>query len=111
MPGNDRRERPPGEIGAGREQILPEMPFERSEDQIKQPRQDSKPGSLEMEIAAPAVLVGKHVVVARGDGCSGSGNRQFEQRRSKYVASFAPIKARVGDENFDSADEQSQETQ
>ena len=64
-----------------------------------------------MEIAAPAVLVGKHVAVAGGDGCSRGGNRQLEQRRSEYVAGFAPIEARVRDENFNSADEQGQEAQ
>ena len=58
-----------------------------------------------MEITAPAVLVGKHVAVAGGDGGSGGWNRQLEQRSSSYVAGFTPIEARVRDENLYSADE------
>ena len=53
-------------------------PVKQSEDDVKQAGQYSNPGGLEMEIAAPAVLVRKHVAVAGGDGGSGGWNRQFE---------------------------------
>jgi len=62
-----------------------------------------------MEIPAPAVLVGKHVAVASRDHGSGGWNRQCEQGSGTYVARFAPIKARVRDENFYSTEEQGQE--
>ena len=62
-----------------------------------------------MEIAAPAVLVGKHVAVAGGDGCSRGGIGSWNSGGSQHVAGFAPIEARVRDENLNSADEQRQE--
>ena len=62
-----------------------------------------------MEIAAPAVLVRKHVPVAGGDHGSGGWNRQREQGSSPYVARLTPIKAGVRDENFYSTEEQGQE--
>ena len=64
-----------------------------------------------MKIAAPAVLVRKHVTVAGGDGVSRGWDRDFEQGRSVDVARLAPVKARVRDENFHSRDEQGQEGQ
>src|ERR1700680_533683 len=108
MPGDYSRDPPPGEVGSSGQQTPPEMPFDQSEDYVKQPGQYSDPGGLEMEIAAPSVLVGKHVAVAGGHGGSGGWNRQLEQRRSSYVAGFTPIEARVRNENLHSADEQGQ---
>ena len=64
-----------------------------------------------MEIAAPAVLVRKHVPVAGGDGCSRRRNRQCEQRSSEGIAGFAPIEARVRDHNFNSGDKEGKKTQ
>src|ERR1019366_7080800 len=101
----------PGEIGAGREQIPPKMPCNEAEDQVEQSGQDRKPGGLEMEITAPAILVGKDVVIACRERCSRGRNRQGEKRWSSYVAGFAPIETWMRDEDFNSADQQGQETQ
>lgn len=62
-----------------------------------------------MEIAAPAVLVWKHVGVARGDGGSGGRDRELEQRSRSHVVGFTPIETRVRNENLRSADQQRQE--
>jgi hypothetical protein len=72
------RQPPPGEIGASGQQVPPEMPLEQCEDDVQQTGKYSNPGGLEMEITAPAVLVGKHVALAGGDGGSGGWYRQFE---------------------------------
>jgi len=111
MPGDYSRESSAREIGASRKQILPEMACEQSEGYIEQAGQDRDPGGLEMQIAAPSVLIGKHVAIAGGDGGSRGWKRQFEQRRTEYVAGFTPIEARVRKENFYSADEQGEEGQ
>src|SRR5215467_9202103 len=59
-----------------------------------------------MEIAAPAVLVGKNVAVAGGNQVAGRGNGDFEKRSSVDVAGLAPIETRMGDNNFQAADQQ-----
>src|SRR5690242_14124125 len=64
-----------------------------------------------MKIAAPAVLVRPRVTVAGRHQPPGRGDWKFEQRRSQYVAGFTPIEARVRDDNFESADQQSKEAQ
>jgi len=109
MPGDHNREPFGGEVGASGKQIPPEMSGEQSPGQVKQASPYSDPGGLEMEIAAPSVLVGEHVAIACRDGGPGGGNRELEQGRSEYIAGFPPIEARVRNENFNSADEQGKE--
>src|ERR1700686_366622 len=43
------------------------MPREEAEQRVEQTRPDRKPCRLEMEVVPPAVLIGQHVQVARGD--------------------------------------------
>jgi len=62
-----------------------------------------------MEIPAPAVLVGQHVSVAGRDGGARRRDRYPEQRRSPRITHFAPIEARVRDQDFDARDQQSDE--
>jgi hypothetical protein len=62
-----------------------------------------------MEIAAPAVLVGKHAAIAGGDGGAGGGDGQLEERRCERVTGSTPVEAGVRDEDFHSGDEQGEE--
>ena len=100
------RERPPREAGACRQQIFPEVPVKQAGNYVHQAGQYDDPGGFEVEIPAPAVLVGQHIPVAGVDPWSGRGDRKIEQRGSHYVPGFAPIKAWVRDHNFKSAEQQ-----
>ena len=59
-----------------------------------------------MEIAAPAILVGEDGFVAGGYGVARGGDVDGEERGGVYVAGFAPVEARVGDDYFGTGDEQ-----
>jgi len=62
-----------------------------------------------MEIAAPAILVRKNIAITSGNHVSGCGNGDFEQRSRVDVAGLAPIEARMRDNNFQSANQESEE--
>jgi hypothetical protein len=73
------------------------------------PRVVTAAGIAEAMPGDMAVLVGKHVVIAGGYGGAGGGKRQFEERRRECVAGFAPIEARMREENFAARHEQGQQ--
>src|SRR5581483_8167995 len=65
-----------------------------------------QPCSLKMQIAAPAVLVGKHVSVTGRDGGPRGWQMQIKPGPHVYVPRFSPIKARMRKDNLASTDEQ-----
>ena len=87
------------------------MGCEQTVKDVENASQDYNPGGLKVEITAPSVLIRQDVAVAGGHQVSRRGDGDFEQRRGIYIAGFAPIEARVGDQNFNAADQQSEETQ
>src|SRR6202142_338324 len=87
------------------------MPCKQAGDSIEQGSEYQNPGSLKVEITAPAVLIRQDVTVAGRHEIPRGGDWQFEQRSSQIVAGLSPIKARVGYDNFNSADEQSKKAQ
>src|ERR1700733_2196387 len=64
-----------------------------------------------MEIATPAILIGKHVTIPGGNAGARGWNRDCEQGASIYVAGLSPIKAWVRDQNFHSGHEQGEKGQ
>ena len=60
----------------------------------------------QVEIAAPAVLVGHDVAVAVGTVSRDDGDGNLEERGGAEVAGFAPVEARVRDDDFAAGDEQ-----
>src|ERR1700686_3580217 len=94
-----RGERPPRKIGLTGEQVFAQMAGKQNGDGVQRAGQYGEPGSLKVEIAAPAVLVRQDVAVASGHQMPGGRDWYFEQRRSQDIAGFAPIEARMGDEN------------
>src|SRR6476646_9912462 len=84
------------------------MPREHAEQAIEQSRPDRKPCRLEMEIAAPAVLIGEHVAVAGGDCPAGGWHVKIEPGMHVYIAGFAPVQARMRKQDLSSATEQSE---
>ncbi len=78
-------------------------------DAVKEAGEHGDPGRLEVEVAAPAVLVGEEVVVAGGHGGPRGGNVQAEERLSSGVAGFSPVETGMGDEDFDAGDEEGEE--
>ena len=78
-------------------------------DDVDEARQHQGPCRLKVEIPAPAILVGQHVSVASRDCRSRRRDRNLEQRRSPRIAHFAPIEARVRDQDLNAGDQQSNE--
>src|SRR5579864_3855818 len=110
MAGNCGRDCAPRKVSSARKQVLPKMPREQTGNSIEQAGEYQNPGSLKVEIPAPAVLVRQDVPVAgRHQGPRGR-NRQSEQRCSQIVAGLAPIEPRVRDHDFSSGDEQGKKT-
>ena len=72
---------------------------------------DHQPRRLEMERTAPAVLVRQYVTVAGMYDRARRWNRDREQRPHIHIAGLSPIEPRVRDENFDSGNNQGQESQ
>src|SRR5271166_870839 len=104
-------ERRPRAIGRNWKQALAKMPGQQTPDHIEQADEDQHPGSLKVEIPAPAVLVRHHVPVARLHQRPRRWDRQLEQRVSQHIAGFAPIEARVRDHNFQAGDQQGKKAQ
>src|SRR5215471_15576570 len=94
-----------GAIWPSRNQIAPEMPGEDSPEHVVQTGCQSKPCGLEMQIAAPSILIGQHVSIAGGHGVTRRWQMQVEPRMRVDVADLAPVKARVRQDNFSSGDE------
>src|SRR5579863_5866046 len=87
------------------------MPCEEAEQHVKQTRSDRKPCCLEMEIAAPAVLIGEHVPIAGRDCIPGRWQVQIEPGVHVYVAGLAPVKPWMRKHDLSSADEQTKKAQ
>ena len=64
-----------------------------------------------MQSAAPAVLIGEDEFIACLDDASGGWNRNLEECGGGGVAGFAPIEAGVGDDEFDSGDEEGEKAE
>src|SRR5277367_6665985 len=64
-----------------------------------------------MEVAAPAVLVREDVAVAGGDQTARGGDVESKERCGQVVAGFAPVEARMRDDEFSAGDEQSEEAE
>ena len=62
------------------EEIAAEVAGCEQIDEVDDAGEDEEPGGLEMQIAAPAVLVGKDVAVAGGHGVARGGNVEGEER-------------------------------
>ena len=82
------------------------MPPKQAGNHVHEAGQYQNPGSFEVEIPAPAVLVRQHEPVAGVYPRPGGRDRKIEQGGSHWVPGFAPIEAWVRDENFNSAEEQ-----
>src|SRR2546430_8060133 len=66
--------------------------------------------SLEMQVAAPAVLIGeRNRVPVRYRGARRR-NRQSEQWLFTHIARLTPVESRVGDENLHACDEDRKST-
>ena len=98
-----------GPGGRSWKQVFAEVSCDEARGHIDQSGEDQNPCGLKVEIAAPAVLVGQDVVVARGNGISRGGDWYFEERGSSRVAGFAPIESRMRDDDLSAGDEQSEE--
>ena len=72
------------------EQIPAEVVIQKARSGIDEAGDYQNPGRLEVEIAAPAILVGHDVVVARGNGVAGCGDGDLEEWGGAGVAGFAP---------------------
>ena len=62
-----------------------------------------------MQIAAPSILVGHDIAVARGDCIPGGGDVDGEEGLHHDVAGFAPVEARMGDDDLNAREQQCQE--
>ena len=105
------RKRPQRTIARLGQQVFAEMAADGAPDDIQRAGQHQQPRRLEMEIAAPAVLVGQHVAISGRDGCARRGNRDPEQRGRQDVAALPPVEAWVRDDDLESADQQREEAQ
>src|SRR2546422_2592623 len=108
---NILRERPPGEVGSPREQVFPEAPPNQAGDHVDEASQYDNPGGFEVEIPAPAVLVGQYEPVAGVYPWPGGRDWKIEQGGRHWVAGFAPIEAWVRDYNFNSAEKQGEKAE
>ena len=68
--------------------------------------EEGQPCGLKMQITAPAVLIGKDVLIAGWDGVSRRGNVDGEEGLHVDVAGFAPVEAGVGDQDFYTGEKQ-----
>ena len=64
---------------------------------------------MEVQVAAPAVLVGHDVAEAGGDGVARGRDVEGEERRCVYVADLSPVEARVRDQDLDAGNEKREE--
>jgi hypothetical protein len=106
---DDGPERVPVPIGAGRQDVVAKVAGPKTFDHVDEASENEQPCCLEVEIAAPAILVGHHEVVGGGDRRPGCGDGQGEEGARHYVAGLTPIEPWVGDEDLCARDQQSQE--
>ena len=90
----------PRSIGWRREEVLAEVAGPQDVNRIDQAGEHQEPCGLEVEIAAPAILVGHDEAVACRDHISRGGDVQGEEGRGHHVASFTPVEPWVRDEDF-----------
>ncbi len=107
----DAAEGAPGAVAFFGEQVAAEMAGEKAVEAIGEAGDHDDPGSLKVEGAAPAVLVGHDVVVAGRHRVARGGNGDGEEWTRHDVADFAPVEARVGDDDFSAGDEQGEEAE
>ena len=103
---DDRAEGLPVSIGGRWEEVLAEVAGPEDVDRVNEAGEHEQPGGLEVEIAAPAVLVGHDEAVARGDGAARGGDGDGEEGLGHHVAGFAPVETGVRDEDLQAGEEQ-----
>src|SRR5690348_5423894 len=86
---------------APRDEVSREMACRESVNKIQQARQHRAPCRLEMQMPAPAVLVGQDETVAGRHRASRRRNRNLEQCWCVDVSRFPPIETRVGNDDLD----------
>src|ERR1044071_1594041 len=91
-------ERLPVERAFSRREVFLKMPAGESRGHVEEAREDADPGRLEMQVASPAGGPSEH-----------EGQRQIEERWSPYAAGFAPIEARVRQDDAETADQECDE--
>ena len=96
-------------IALRRDEVLAEVSGPEACDDVDESGKDQQPCGLKVKVAAPAILVWQHIAVSRGNRIARGRYVDDEQRARVYIAGFAPIEARVGDDDLSSGDEQSQE--
>jgi hypothetical protein len=74
-------------------------------DRVGQTGEHQSPRCLKVQVAAPAILVGQHVAVARRDRIPRRRDMYREQRMSQGVTDLTPIETRVRDDDLQAADE------
>ncbi len=99
------------ETAAPRDEVSREMACREAIYEIQQTRQHCAPRRLEMQMPAPAVLVGQDETVAGRHRTPRRRNRDLEQCLCVDVPRFPPIEARVGDDDLDAGYEQCQKAQ
>jgi len=96
-------------ICGGGKKVSAEMVVEQARDYVDEAGDYQNPCRFEVEIAAPAILVGPLVVVAGGDGVPRCGDGDLEEGSGAGVAGFTPVEARVGDDDLAAGDKQREE--
>ena len=99
----------PFSVGGCGEQVFAEVAGQEAGDHVDQAGDYQDPCGLEVEIAAPAILVGPGVVVAGGNGVARCRDGNLEEWSGARVAGFAPVETRVRDDDLHAGDEQGQE--
>src|SRR5882762_3257491 len=97
---NDPPNGSPLEIGLRRQEIVAEVPREDTGQYVKRAVQYANPGREEVQVTPPSRWASRH-----------EWERQIDERGSAHGTRFAPIKARMSEQNGDAADEQAKETQ
>ena len=100
-----------GALLACGKQVAAKVAAEEKVSEVDDAGKDEEPGGLEVEVAAPAVLVGHDVAVAGGDGVARGGDVEGEERLRVHVADLAPVEARMGDQDLDAGDEKRDESE
>ena len=109
IPGEHFAECAPFSVGRRGEDVSAEVAGEQAGGDVDDAGDQPHPCGFKVKIAAPAILVGHHVVVAGGNGVSGCGYGDFEKWLRAGVTGFPPIEAGVRDYDFAAGDKQREE--
>src|SRR5262249_38542682 len=101
--------RRPSQVREGRHEIPAEVAAAKPRDEVGEAGEAEQPRRLEVQVTAPAVLIRKHIPVAGGYRRTGCGHRDDEEGVLLDVSRFAPVKARVREQDLDAAHEEREE--